>query len=89
MELICEDFMAYELPATRTVFFFNDPFPLAIADLALRHVEESLDRHPRPAFVLYRKAGLDILDRLDASSALAPVRSTPFWHIYASRRVAP
>jgi predicted RNA methylase len=85
VELHCQDFMRWTLPLEPSVLFFNDPFPASIAELAILHVEASLDACRRPAFVIYRKAELAVIDRLDRSPALRMVRGSPFWRIYASR----
>lgn len=86
IELVTRDFMSYEIPAEPLVVLFNNPFPLSVADRAIGHIEEALERHPCPMFVIYRKAPADVLERLDRSPALTLVRSTPFWRIYGSRR---
>jgi len=85
VQLLCRDFMKYEAPDEPVMFFFTNPFPSSIADLAIRHVEASIERNPRPVFVLYRKPGRAVRDRLASAPSLRPVRLTPFWCIYASR----
>lgn len=82
-ELICQDFLRWELPPEPSVLFFNDPFPFPIAERAIGHVEASLRARPRPLVVIYRKAEDAVLDRLDASALLSPVRGSPYWRIYA------
>ncbi len=85
VELYCQDFMQWPVPKEPTLFFFNDPFPFALADRALGHVEASVLAHPRQALVLYRKAETVVIDRLDASPVFTAVCRSPFWHLYASR----
>lgn len=82
VEVLCQDFLAWPLPVEPGLLFFNDPFPFHIAERAIAHVEASLRANPRPVFVVYRKAEKAVLDRLDRSPLLAPVRFSPFWRVY-------
>lgn len=84
-ELLCHDFLQWPVPTEPVLLFFNDPFPYHLADRALAHVEASVRAHPRPVLVLYRKAELDVIERLDASPVLVSKCRSPFWHLYASR----
>lgn len=85
VELLCQDFLQWPVPREPALLFFNDPFPYHLADRALAHVEASVRAHPRPLLVLYRKAELDVIERLDASPVLFAVCRSPFWHLYAAR----
>jgi SAM-dependent methyltransferase len=82
VELFCGDFMAYAVPEVPAVLFLNNPFPLAIAELAISHIEAHVRKTPGPTFVIYRKPPQGVTERLDASPVLQPVTLTPFWRIY-------
>jgi len=86
VEWTCGDFMALELPAEPTLYFLNNPFPADIAECAIRHLEESLKRHPRRSWILWRKPGREIAARLDASPIWRAEQTTPFWRFYATVR---
>jgi SAM-dependent methyltransferase len=85
VEWVCDDFMQWEIPNRPALFFMNAPFPHDIAVRAIRHVEESLAAHPRPAILLYRKAHGDTVKVMDASPQLRPLAASLFWRAYASR----
>lgn len=81
----CDDFLQVDLPNEPSLYFLNNPFPHAIAEKVIRALEKSLAEHPRPAWVLYRKALRQTADQLDASPQLEKVKVTPFWRFYRSR----
>ncbi len=85
VEVVCGDFMATELPVESTVLFLNNPFPAAVASLALGHIEASLKRHPRPAVVAWRRMPTPTRELLDRSSVLSLRLATPYWDVYATR----
>lgn len=83
-EIVCGDFMKTELPAEPTVFFLNNPFPRYIATLAVAHIEESIERHPRRVVVAYRRMQEPILRQLEASPHLRLELTTPYWQIFTT-----
>jgi hypothetical protein len=83
-ELIAGDFMRAELPNEPTVFFLNNPFPAAIAELAMAHIERSIEANPRRVLVAYRYPNPVILQRLRSSVHLRNHLSTPYWHIFTT-----
>jgi hypothetical protein len=84
-EVICSDFMKYELPNEPTTFFLNNPFPHYIARHAIRHIEESIVKHPRRVVIAYRRMQLPTLRQLEASPHLRLELTTPYWQIFSSR----
>ena len=85
VEWVCADFMQHPLPPRPSLFFMNAPFPWEIAESALKHIEASIERHPRKAVVLYRKPHGKTVEYLDASPHLTPLRSSPYWRAWVSR----
>lgn len=83
-EIICGDFMKHELPNEPTAFFLNNPFPAYIATHAVKHIEESIVKHPRRVVVAYRQAQVPILRQLQASPHLRLELTTPYWHIFTT-----
>jgi hypothetical protein len=84
-EIVQADFMAWPLPAEETLFFLNNPFPVGLSLLALRRLEEDLERRPRASLLVFRKAPGEVARHLDASPAWRPLRLAPYWRIYRNR----
>jgi hypothetical protein len=83
MESICGDAGEFAFPVEPTVLFLFNPFP----ERGLRHVmenlEQSLQEHPRPVYVLYHNPVLEHV--MGASTALEKIAGTHQYAMYVSR----
>jgi hypothetical protein len=85
VDLVCADFLQFELPREPTFYFLNNPFPEHVGDRALTHLERSLQAHPRDAWILWRRCTSAIIDRLDQSPLWSMRVATPYWRLYQAR----
>jgi hypothetical protein len=81
-QMVVGDFMEHPLPPEPTLFFLNNPFPHSIAQHAVAHILDSIERHPRRAIVVYRRAEPRTQALLDGSPLLREHRRTPYWKIW-------
>lgn len=53
VELVCCDAAEYPIPEEPAVFYFFNPFRENVLSRVLENIRASLDRHPRPVFVIF------------------------------------
>ena len=58
-EAICADATAFSFPAEALVIFLFNPFPESGMRRVVANLRESLQKHPRPVFVLYHNPLLE------------------------------
>jgi SAM-dependent methyltransferase len=81
IETICADATTFPLPAEALVIYLFNPFPESGLRRALRNLEESLTRHPRPIYVLYYNPQLQSV--LNATGRLRGIAGTHQYSIFA------
>lgn len=82
VEWVHTDFFEWAIPNEPQLFFLNNPFPAPLTTPALQHIERSLDRHPRPALLVFRQAPRATAEYLNGSRRWQPVRLAPYWRVY-------
>jgi SAM-dependent methyltransferase len=53
IESVCMDFLDFDLPSGPSVFFFFDPCENAVLARLLARIRQSLEAHPRAAYIVY------------------------------------
>lgn len=53
IEVYCQDATEFVLPPEPTVYYFYNPFDAAVMTKVLANIQDSLERYPRPVFILY------------------------------------
>ena len=53
IECVHDDVTRYELPDSPLVCYFYNPFGRRIMQIVIEHIERSLARHPRDAYIIY------------------------------------
>jgi SAM-dependent methyltransferase len=53
VEIVTADAAQFELRHDENVFYFYNPFDAALLDQVMRKIGESLNAHPRPAWIIY------------------------------------
>jgi hypothetical protein len=85
-EAVCQDATAFRFPPEPTVLFMANPFSGSVMERFIANVEDSLRRHPRPFFVIYRQAQEAAL--WDASPYFQKVVSHAMFQTYRTRAAA-
>ena len=71
LHLLCMDAMDFQFPAEPLVLFFYHPFCRPVLRKVLQNLKQSLQLHPRPAYIVYVNTELRRI--LDSSSFLTRV----------------
>ena len=53
IESICQDAAEYRIPEGRAVFYFYNPFLEPVMARVVRNIEQSLEKNPREAYLIY------------------------------------
>ena len=80
LESICADATAFPFPAEPTVLYLFNPFPESGLRRMLANLEQSLQRNPRPVYVLYHNPLLEHV--LRESAAFMKVGGTHQYSVY-------
>jgi predicted RNA methylase len=80
IEVVEADAVGFPLPAEPCVLYLYNPFGSQTMEAVARAVETSLDRRPRPLFVVYVNPVHQGV--WDGIAALRPVRRTRRWVVY-------
>jgi tRNA1(Val) A37 N6-methylase TrmN6 len=59
IESVCADATAFALPEAALVIYLFNPFPESGLRSALANLQDSLNRHPRPTYVVYHNPQLE------------------------------
>ncbi len=63
-DVVCQDATTFVFPPEPTVVFLFNPFDASIMEKVVQRLDESLERAPRPMYVVYLNAlAADVLDR--------------------------
>ena len=78
IEVRCEDARDFEVPDDAGFFYFYEPFTVAVAEVVLDNIEDSLARCPRTAVLCFvGSALLPVLDGRDSWSQLGQTLDSP------------
>lgn len=61
LEVVCADARTFQFPAEPTVLYLFNPLPEAGLGAVIHNLEDSLQQHPRPVFVLYHNPLLETI----------------------------
>jgi len=82
IESICADATTFALPEGALVMYLFNPFPEPGLGRALANLENSLDAHPRPAYVVYHNPQLESV--LHKSGRLKRIAGTHQYSIFTA-----
>jgi hypothetical protein len=83
LESICADATHFVFPAEPTILYLFNPFPEQGLRLVIANLEQSLQAHPRPLYLLYYNPLLENV--LSQSPMLRRIGGTHQYSIYKSR----
>jgi SAM-dependent methyltransferase len=82
IESVCLDVVDYPIPPQPAVFYFFNPFKEEVMRQVLSNIRESLEQHPREAFILYCNP---VLTGLFDQSACDLVKATDEYAVFKLR----
>ena len=82
VESICADATNFFFPAEPTVLYLFNPFPEAGLRKVIANLQQSLQEHPRPVFLLYHNP--QVQQVLSESAALRKIAETHQYSVWAS-----
>jgi hypothetical protein len=74
-QVCCQDAAVFEIPPAASVLYFYEPFSAVIGEQVLRHIEDSLRRHPRHVRLCFVGTGLNSL--ISRHPCWTPLESVP------------
>ena len=86
LEAICDDATNFPFPDEPLVLYLFNPLPESGLKCLMARLEDSLNAHPRPVYVLYHNPLLEGV--LSESPGLTKVRGTHQYSLYADRKTA-
>ena len=86
MEAICADAAAFPFPNEPLVLYLFNPLPESGLKRVMANLQESLNAHPRPVYVLYHNPLLEGV--LSENKGLTKVCATHQYSLYADRETA-
>jgi SAM-dependent methyltransferase len=81
-ESVCADATTFTLPVGALVIFLFNPFPESGLRRALENLENSLDAHSRPVYVIYHNPQLEAV--LNETGRLKPITATHQYSIFSA-----
>jgi SAM-dependent methyltransferase len=82
MESVCADATTFPLPDGALVIFLFNPFPESGLRRTIANLEDSLDAHPRPTYVVYHNPQLEAV--LNQSGRLKRIMGTHQYSIFTA-----
>jgi hypothetical protein len=82
IESVCADATTFALPEGALVIYLFNPFPGPGLRRALANLENSLDAHPRPTYVVYHNPQLETI--VNNTGRLKPIAGTHQYSIFTA-----